>query len=54
MADTHNQAEVKRDYPNTSGTTAETTKQEGRSMWLMPEKGSLVAKRKVKGLGGPR
>lgn len=52
MADTHNQAEVKRRYPVTSGITAGTTKQEDREMWLIPEDGSLYAKRKKAGLNG--
>lgn len=50
MADTFNQAELKRKYPVTSGLTAGTERQEGRKMWLLPESGSLYARRKKAGL----
>jgi len=49
MPDTHNQAEVKTDYPVTSGLTARTTKQTGRKLNLIAENGSLVARRKKAG-----
>jgi len=44
MADTHNQAEVKRRYPVVTGLTAE-AKHESRVATLVPERGSMVAKR---------
>lgn len=37
-------------YPVTSGTTAETTKTEGRQVNLIPENGSLVNSREKKGI----
>ena len=44
MADTHNEAEVKRRFPVTTGITAD-AKHEGRKQTLIPEEGSLVARR---------
>jgi hypothetical protein len=37
-------------YPVTSGTTAETTKTEGRETNLVPTNGSLVTRRNKKGI----
>jgi len=48
MADTFGMAELKRNYPVTTGLTA-AAKHEGRQMNLVPEQGSLVAKRLKKG-----
>lgn len=41
---------VNKNYPPTSGLTAETTKQEGRKSNLVPERGSNVARRRKVGL----
>ena len=41
---------VSKRYPVTSGLTAETTKTEGRKTNLVPQLGSLYAKRKKVGL----
>ena len=43
MADTHNEAEVKTNFPVTSGTGA-SDKHKGRQINLLPEKGSFVRK----------
>lgn len=42
MADTHNEAEVKTEYPVTDGIIAETTTQEGHKMQLEVEDYSTV------------
>ena len=44
MPDTHNEAEVKRNYPVTTGILA-ASKHEGRKQTLIPQEGSLVARR---------
>ena len=49
-AATHNEKEVKRKWPVTSGLIAGTTKQEGRKYNLIPEQGSLVPRRLKIGL----
>jgi len=50
MASTSGEKELKRNWPNESGLTAETTKQEGRQSNLVAEEGSLVPKREKVGL----
>ena len=49
-AATSGEKELKRDYPVTVGTTAGTTKQEGETMNLVAEEGSLIPRRKKVGL----
>ena len=49
-AATHNEKEVKRIYPVTSGLTAGTQKQEGRKMNLVPTVGSYIRKREKIGI----
>ena len=49
MADTFNQKGVKTRYPVTSGLTAETTKQTGRKLNLVPQQGSNYPKRLKRG-----
>lgn len=49
MADTHNQAEVKRRFPVVSGLEAN-EKHEGRQINLVPEEGSLYPKRLKAGM----
>ena len=44
MPDTHNEAEVKRRFPVTTGLLA-VSKHEGRVQTLVPQEGSLVARR---------
>jgi len=46
---TSTQKEVRTNWPNTSGLTARTTKQTGRTMNLIPEKGSLTRRREKAG-----
>jgi len=41
---------IRRDWPNTSGLEAGTTKQEGRISNLVPEQGSLVPEKNRKGI----
>ena len=48
-AATHNEKEVKTDYPVEEGLVAGTTKQTGRQSFLIPEK-SVVSKRKCVGI----
>lgn len=50
MANSSGEKELKRTWPNVSGLTAETTKQEGRRSELMPTESSLVPKRLKVGL----
>ena len=45
MANTSGEKELKRKWPITSGLIAGTTKQEGRKINLVAEKGSLIPKR---------
>ena len=47
---TSGEKELKRNYPVEEGTTAGTTKQEGRQMNLTAEEGSLVPRRKKAGM----
>ena len=47
---THNEKEIKTDWPVTTGLTAETTKQTGRAMTLIPEQGSNVPRREKVGI----
>lgn len=49
MADTHNEAEVKRRYPCVTGITA-AAKHEGRQVNLVPTMGSLYPQRLKKGM----
>lgn len=53
MANTPGEKELRRDWPNVSGLTAETTKQEGRQQNLTPAQGSHFPRRKKVGLGYP-
>jgi len=50
MANTSGEKELKTNWPNETGLTAETTKQAGRTSNLVPEKSSLVPKREKVGL----
>ena len=50
MAGTKGTAEIATRYPVTKGLTAKTTSQTGRVMNLVPERGSLVPRRKKIGL----
>lgn len=50
-AATKGEKELKRDYPVTEGTTAGTTKQEGKVMNLVREEGTSVPLRKKIGIG---
>ena len=50
MANTSGEKELKRNWPITSGLTAETTKQEGRQSNLVPQESSLVPEREKVGL----
>jgi hypothetical protein len=49
-AATSGEKELKRDYPVTEGTTAGTTKQEGKNMSLVAESGSNVLTKDLKGI----
>ena len=42
---THNEKEIKRDWPIEEGLEAGSQKQEGREMNLVPQQGSNVARR---------
>ena len=46
MANTTGEKELQRDWPNESGLTAETQKQEGRSVKLVAQEGSNVPERR--------
>lgn len=50
MASTSKQKEVKTKWPVVEGTTARTTKIEGRQIALVPEEGSNIPRRKKVGL----
>jgi hypothetical protein len=50
MANTSGEKELKTKWPVEEGLTAETTKQTGRQMNLVAEKGSLIPRRKKEGL----
>jgi len=47
---THKQKEVKTKWPVVEGTTARTTKIQGRKIALVPEDGSNVSRRKKVGI----
>ena len=47
---TRGEKEIKTKWPHTSGLTAETTKQTGRKMTMIAEKGSNVPRRLKEGL----
>ncbi len=50
MANTIREKELKRDWPFTTGLTAETTKTSGRAMGLVATEGSFVPRRLKVGL----
>lgn len=50
MANTSGEKELKREWPLTSGLIAQTTKQEGRSSYLVAQKGSKVLTRNLAGI----
>lgn len=50
MANTIKEKELKTDWPSETGLTAGTTKTSNRQINLIAEQGSLVAKRKRKGM----
>jgi len=51
-AATHNEKELKTEYPVEEGLTAGTQKQTGRTMNLVPEEGSLVPQKDRAGIDG--